>query len=313
MHASFKLLACAVIFLTLCVQGCTRQEPINVAAAQITPPLVKRLPTDLEQRAAQLARALGKPSRLLVGLGTVPIASIQAQQLKPDIYDQYINGVGKDSWINWNSPAGAYIGVVAKNADAIGAVPMFTLYQMAALGDSNISGLGDPHFMQQYWHNVRVLFRELKAYDKPALVNLEPDFWGYTQRQRADPANHFVHVSTNNPACSDQPNNMIGFGHCLLTMARSVAPKAYVGFPPSLFPDVAATELNYMKLIGAGDADFVVMQTGDRDAGCFEAGYTGQDAGCDRPNGSRCAREMGTAHHRREDRQRHVRGRVPRA
>jgi hypothetical protein len=157
---------------------------------------------------------------------------------------------------------------------------------MAALGDSNISGVSDPSFMRQYWSNVRILFRELKAYDKPALVNFEPDFWGYAQRQSADPTNHFVHVSTDNPDCANQPNNMVGFGHCLLAMARSVAPKAYVGFPPSLFPDVATTEINYMRLIGASDADFVVMQAGDRDAGCFEASYTGQDAGCDRTNAS---------------------------
>jgi len=38
-----------------------------------------------------------------------------------------------------------------------------------------------------------------------------------------------------------------------------------------------------MKQIGAGTADFVVMQTLDRDAGCFEAAYTGDHAMCTRP------------------------------
>ncbi|TXT40169.1 MAG: hypothetical protein FD135_1563 [Comamonadaceae bacterium] len=282
---STKSFACTIALLVFCVQGCTRQDNKTTTTTKVTTQESPALLSDMKERAAILAAALGKPRRLLIGLGSQTIESIQAQQLKPDIYDQYINRVGKNSWINWNTPQGSYIQIVTKNADALGAVPMFTLYQMASLGDGNISGVSDPYFMQQYWNNVRILYRELKAYDKPALVNFEPDFWGYTQRQFGDPANHFVHVNTDNPDCADQPNNMIGFGHCLLDMARSLAPKAYVGFPPSLFPDVAATELSYMKLIGAGKGDFVVMQTSDRDAGCFESRYTGQGAGCDRSDG----------------------------
>jgi hypothetical protein len=58
---------------------------------------------------------------------------------------------------------------------------------------------------------------------------------------------------------------------CLVQMARNLAPNAYVGFPPSLFGDLRRTEPDYMQKIGAARADFVVMQTADRDAGCLEA------------------------------------------
>ena len=83
------------------------------------------------------------------------------------------HGVGTNSWRTWNSPDGAYVQIVAKNADTLGATPMFTLYQMAALGDSNLSGLNSQSFMQQYWDNVRLLFTQLKTYGKPALVNVK--------------------------------------------------------------------------------------------------------------------------------------------
>jgi len=221
--------------------------------------------------------------RLLVGLGTTDLALIQAQGLKPDIYDQYINGVGPDSWPNWNQPRGSYIGVVARNADAIGAVPMFTLYQMATRGDGDLSGLSDPAFMRQYWDNVRLLFTQLRSYRKPALVNLEPDFWGYAQRRAPDPMRLLVYVGASNPDCGNLPGDMTGMARCLVQMARTQAPNALLGFPPSGFGDLAATELAYMKQIGAGTADFVVMQTLDRDAGCFEAAYTGDHAMCTRP------------------------------
>jgi hypothetical protein len=236
----------------------------------------------LEQRPGALAQAWGKPRRLLVGLGTATVPTIQAQNLLPDIYDQYLVGARSTQWPSWNSPAGAYVGIVAANADRLGAIPMFTLYQMATLGDGNLTGLSDPSFMLGYWDNVRLLFQQLAAYGKPALVNLEPDFWGYAHRASPDPSQHFVHVNTANPDCLNQPNTLVGMGECLVQMARATAPKAYVGFPPSLFPDVAANELGYLKQIGAAKADFVVMQTLDRDAGCFEARYSGSGAACTR-------------------------------
>ncbi len=274
------------LLLSLFTLGCTQQDTAAVSATPVIATVDSPVPSPaMKSQAATLAAALGKPTQLLVGLGTVSPESVWAQGLKPDIYDQYLNGVGADSWINWNSPSGSYIGVVARNADTLGAVPMFTLYQMAALGDSNLAGLGNLEFMRQYWNNVRILFRELKIYNKPALVNFEPDFWGYAQRAYADPTRHFVQVNSANPDCTNQPNDMTGMGNCLVSMARVMAPHAFVGFPPSLFPDVAPTELNYLKRIGAGKADFIVMQTGDRDAGCFEARYVGESAGCDRSDG----------------------------
>lgn len=287
MRRFMKLGALHMLALALFTSGCMQPEfPLNAATARMNVATTKPAPPPAAgKQAALLALALGKPAHLLVGLGSVSPEAIRAQGLKLDIYDQYLNGVGQDSWINWNRPAGAYVGVVTKNADALGAVPMFTLYQMAALGDSNIQGLNDKEFMRQYWHNVRILFGELRAYNKPALVNFEPDFWGYTHRAFPDPAQHFVQVNSVNPDCANQPNDMTGFGRCLLTMARAIAPQARTGFPPSLFPDLAAKELKYLKLIGANQADFVVMQAGDRDAGCFEARYTGEHAGCDRSDG----------------------------
>ena len=244
------------------------------------PPPVSSYP--LAQRPGVLAQRWGKPRRLLVGLGSTPVAAIQAQSLQPDIYDQYLVGVGSGAWPGWNNPAGAYVGIVAANADKLGAVPMFTLYQMATLGDGNLSGLASTGFMQGYWDNVRLMYQQLKAYGKPALVNLEPDFWGYANRAVADPTQHAAHVASVNPDCATLPNTVAGMGECLVSMARRLAPNVYVGFPPALFPDLPTDEVTYLSRVGATQADFVVMQTLDRDAGCFEAKYTGGDAACTR-------------------------------
>lgn len=250
-------------------------QPAKVPIAQLP----------LPQRPAALAAALGLPPRVLIGLGTVDAPVIQQQQIKIDIYDQYINGVGPQSWISWNSPTGAYVQKVASTADCLGAVPMFTLYQMASNGDSNLSGLRDLTFMQQYWDNVRTLFTRLKTYGKPALVNFEPDFWGYAQRVNRDPSRHFAHVTQANRDCQNLSDDVVGLAGCLVQMARTLAPNAYVGFPPSFFPDVATHEVAYMKRIGADKADFVVMQTLDRDIGCMEARHAA--ANCNRATNAR--------------------------
>ncbi|MBR7783225.1 hypothetical protein KDM89_13815 [Undibacterium sp. LFS511W] len=219
-----------------------------------------------------MAAKLGKSSRFLVGLGTTSVADIQKQNIRIDIYDQYLNGVGAGSWPTWNSPSGAYVQVVAKNADTLGAVPMFTLYQMASNGDGNLSGLTNQTFMTGYWNNVRLLFQQIATYGKPVLVNFEPDFWGYTQRLsvNADPSTVKALVSFDQD-CTNQPDNVTGIAQCLIQIARKYAPNnAYVGFPPALFGDLYSTALGYMQKLGADKADFIVMQTLDRDSGCFE-------------------------------------------
>ena len=237
----------------------------------------------LAQKAGALATAIGKPKRLLIGLGNTSVTDAQAQGLKPDIWEFYL--VGADAawdWRTWNQPDGAFVQVFSSYADTMGAVPMFTLYQMATQGNGNISVLSDGTFMTRYWDNVRVMYERIKTYGKPTLVNFEPDLWGYTQRVTSNPSQHFVQVASVNSRCASQPNNMVGFGNCLVQMARDMAPNAKVGLPPSMFGDLIANEATYMNAVGANKADFIVMQTLDRDAGCFELQYTANAADCTR-------------------------------
>lgn len=224
--------------------------------------------------AAALAVKLGKPTRLLLGLGAQggndPISVIMSQGIKVDVYERYLGG---GDWTSWNSPPCDYVCVVANAADSVGAVPMYTQYQMANNGDGNLSVLADGQFMATYWSRVRLMYQDIAAYHKPALVNLEPDFWGYAERSAAggDPTKLAALVNVN-PDCASLPNDVTGVARCLLAMARQYAPNAYVGFPPSPWGgDTDAAVVAFMNAIGADQADFIVEQTLDRDVGCFEA------------------------------------------
>jgi hypothetical protein len=204
--------------------------------------------------------------------GADPVSAVQSQNLKPDIYERYVGGLGSNDWTTWDSPAGAYATLVMNDAESIGAVPMFTLYSMAANGGGNLSGLSSTSYMSAYWANAKLLFQMIGLYGKPTLVNFEPDFWGYAQQQSpgGDPTQLFAYVN-NNPDCASLSNDVVGVAGCLIAIARKYAPKAYVGFPLSEWgasdPNAVIT---FMQAIGAQHADIFIAQTLDRDAGCFE-------------------------------------------
>ena len=125
--------------------------------------------------AAGLAGRLGKPARLLVGLGGGgDISAIKAQGITTDIHEAYLVGVGTNldgtGWTTWNSPPGDYVNVVADDAAGVNAVPMYTLYAMAARGDGNLAGLADPAFMTPYWDQAKLMFQRIAMTNKPALV-----------------------------------------------------------------------------------------------------------------------------------------------
>jgi hypothetical protein len=194
-----------------------------------------------------------------------------SQGLKPDIYDQYLVGAGNGDWTTWNSPSGAYVGVVASSAQQVGAIPMYTLYQMATNGDGNLADLNDSTFMTRYWSNIKLLYQQIAAYGKPAIVNLEPDFWGYAEQQSNQNPTTLTTLVTINPDCASLSNDIVGLAGCLVKMARQYAPKAYVGFPISDWGgNGTAQVVTFMSTVGAQKADFIVVMTLDRDAGCFE-------------------------------------------
>jgi hypothetical protein len=211
------------------------------------------------------------PSRLLGGLGAGnAISDMTSQQIHPDIIDTYLVGNGSGSWPYWNSPDGAYVTYVSANDKAIGAVPMFTLYQMAANGEADMTPVNDVAFMTTYWSQAKLMYQKIGATGQPTLVNLEPDFWGFVQaKSGGDPTKVPARVSMVTE-CAGQPDTAVGVAGCLLTLGRTYAPKARIGFPPSFWGRDATSVGNFMLKLGADKADFIVAQTSDRDAGCFE-------------------------------------------
>jgi hypothetical protein len=240
-----------------------------------------------------VAARLGLPGRFAIGLGNDSEGSgptsVSAYTLGPklDIHYMYLSGLpGEGGWTDWNAPSGQYLTMHAEAARARGVVPMFTLYQAAAWGENNLGAFNDSNFMTKYWRGVRTMFQRLGTFAAPAIVHIEPDLWGYTQQRSDDPAAVPMKVGALVPECNDLPANVAGFGKCVVRLARKLSPKVVIGLSASQFaafdssgqPD-ATRVAGYLNRVGGTDADIVVIETLDRDAGCFERGV---DVNCKR-------------------------------
>jgi hypothetical protein len=267
-------------------------------APAAAPAPVPGAPPSLER---QVVAKLGLGESFLIGLGNDATTSDPGQAhayglgQKVDLHYMYLSGL---TWPEWNTPAGSYVGLQANAAKSRGVVPMFTLYQAASYGENNLGAFNTTSFMTAYWRGVRLMFEQLAAFDSPAVVHIEPDLWGYTQAHSELPSGTPMKVGEIVPECTDLPSDVSGMARCVIRLSRQIAPKVVIGLSASTFGAFTngvsdPTRVgNYLNAIGAGEADITVLETLDRDAGCFEVG---SDPNCQR-NGSFYWDEANVAH-----------------
>lgn len=238
--------------------------------------------------AADVARKLGRTPHFLVGMGN-DLANDHAMDgaytlgVTLDLHYAYMVGLpGQGGWPDWNA-GGTFVNILADSADAKGVTPMYTLYAMASIGDGNLAGLGMDSFMEPYWDGVRLLFERIAAFGKPALVHVEPDFWAYAQQMSdSNPAGLPVRVTNLVPECANLTDDLAGLGRCIVRLGRMIAPKAVIGFHASRWAGSTGDMVSFLNGVGAGEADVIMQDMLDRDAGCFEAHV---DPNCQRNDG----------------------------
>jgi hypothetical protein len=140
-------------------------------------------------------------------------------------------------------------------------------------------------FMSRYFADWRFLLQHLGQ--SPTLLHIEPDFWGYAEQQSEDPTSLKASVASANATdCSSMPDTIAGMGQCMIAMVRKYAPHALVALhasawgtnvdaagnsDPSLdVATVAQKTAAFLAACGENGADFVVVETSDRDAGYYQ-------------------------------------------
>ncbi len=214
-------------------------------------------------------------------------------------------GAGCNWWGCWQwdqDPPGAYVRSLVETAQQDGQIPMITYYLILQAsgvdeGSPEVEATQDYAFMTRVFNDYRFMLQQIG--DARAFVHLEPDFWGYAMQMNADPAGLPSAVASANPTdCADQENSIAGLGRCFVAMTRTYAPNALVGLhgsgwatgfdalgnsDPELDVEAEARKLaSFLVDCGTDQADFIVVDAADRDAGYYES--TGRDAWWDSEN-----------------------------
>lgn len=205
-------------------------------------------------------------------------------------------GCGTQWWGTWQwnaLPPGQFVRDFVAGAQADGLLPMLTYYVI--LPASGVAE-GTPEatqaatnstFMARYLADFAFLMRQIG--NAPAIVHVEPDFWGYAQRAASNgpPSSLPAKVASANPTdCGALPDTIEGLGRCFVAMARKYAPNAKIGLHGSAWAtnfdcitntwtglDVAhEAQLTADFLAAAAPtADLVVVDMADRDAGYYQS------------------------------------------
>src|SRR5580698_6997029 len=196
-------------------------------------------------------------------------------------------------WGCYNSPPGAYATLFLSSAGSASPaqIPMFTYYEILQTAEATISGFQEGTaevttaatnvgIMTRYYNDWRFLLQTIGQ--KKAVLHIEPDFWGYV-RQAGDPTTLPAAVgSVNATDCSSLPATIAGMGQCMISMVRKYAPNALVGLQASAWNSAGNTDPTtdvtvdakavaaVLQACGQSMADFVVVETSDRDAGYYQ-------------------------------------------
>ncbi|NUP50916.1 MAG: hypothetical protein HOW97_26935 [Catenulispora sp.] len=154
---------------------------------------------------------------------------------------------------------------------------LWSWYSLRDLGD--LAGQGDGpgevvainkvDLLTRYMNDYRFFLQKIgTSHD---MIDLEPDFWGYV-RSLGNPHQVAAVVSAANPTdCGSQENSAAGLARCLIAMAHKYAPNTAVGLHLTCWDWQTSTSgcVKDYQALGAQNADFLVTDVSDRDAGWY--------------------------------------------
>jgi hypothetical protein len=206
-------------------------------------------------------------------------------------------GCGASWWgCGWQydmDPPGAYVRELATSCaqESPPQIPMVTYYQLlqssgVAEGAAEVTQAAtDATFMSRYFADWRFLLQQVGQ--SVFLLHIEPDFWGYAEQiGTAATSLPAAVASANSMDCSSMPNTIAGMGQCMISMVRTYAPHALVALHASAWSTNVDVSLNtsttldvageaqktaaFLAACGGTQADYVVVETSDRDAGYYQ-------------------------------------------
>jgi hypothetical protein len=201
-----------------------------------------------------------------------------------------VSGTWWGCWQSFSDPPGQFVRDYIASTAQNDTVPMFTYYNWFSVagnieGREEVNRLNDGDLLTRYMADYRFLMGIIAQFpDIQMIVHVEPDLWGYANQVSSDPSQ--IPVALDDAAvaeCGGMANNLTGLVECMLAVKSSIAPNALIGFHVSDWGEGIDVSMNtdpdfdvsgyakrsaaFMINLGAAQADLVVVEMSDRDAG----------------------------------------------
>jgi hypothetical protein len=201
-----------------------------------------------------------------------------------------------DAWTYWNSPNGGFALYYAQASATDNYIPVFTYYTLFYSTPGNqkdeahdgITNINTASTMRAYFANFKLLMDNLHTFGKPAIVHVEPDFWGYAQQAAVNNDPTTVPAKINSSGYGDVTtglaDNLVGFAQALVNLRNKYAPNVILAWHVSSWatgPDVGTNTdptldmntvisktVSFYKALYA-KYDLLFFDPSDRDAGYY--------------------------------------------
>lgn len=212
------------------------------APAELTSPM------DIERASARANRRGRWPSTLQIGLiDPEDHASALRESAPFGVRWHYLSGGAAtgSSWTNWRMGDGSFVTAYAEESRKAKTVPFFSYYVLqetppasrrSAEPDKVADGLSNPIVMRRVANDLRRALQRLGQAGGPAVLQIEPDMWGYLQQRHGDDAKDSpVRLKGSSRFAQGLPNNLRGFARMVTRMRNAEAPNVLLAYPVSIF------------------------------------------------------------------------------
>ncbi len=200
------------------------------------------------ERAARPSRQPVWPRTLQIGLVDPEDNARTLRSAAPfGVRWHYLSGgaATSASWTSWRTGEGSFVTSYVEDSRAAGAIPFFSYYVLQETPpassrseepDKVVDGLGNPLGVRRVTADIRRALQRLGRAGGPAVLQIEPDMWGYLQQRFGDDATDSpVRLRGVNRHAHGLPENLRGFARLITRMRNAEAPNVLLAYPVSIF------------------------------------------------------------------------------
>lgn len=205
-------------------------------------------PLELERASARAIRRGRWPSTLQIGLIDPEDNAATLHETAPfGVRWHYLSGgaATPQSWTTWRNGSGSFVTAYVEESRAAQTIPFFSYYVLqetppasrrSAEPDKVVDGLDNALVVRRVANDIRKALQRLGRAGGPAVLQIEPDMWGYLQQRFGDDAaNAPVQLKGANRYAAGLPSNLRGFAKLVTRMRNAEAPNVLLAYPVSIF------------------------------------------------------------------------------